>query len=176
MTPIEITITLDLDKWAEGQPYQDYDGEWHSDQPGQLEAWVAHQVAQVIASQLKNEVGNKVLAIVSELATAQAEGLVRKVLSGPIRLTDSYGMPKGEPKTLMELVSEQAGKILSQPRDDRYNYDRKVTLVQQLIRDEVDKAFAGELKPVIDAAKKQAKDAVKNRAAEMLATEMERTR
>ncbi len=172
MDPISITVTLDLDQWARGQGWQDRDGEWHTSDNGPLEGWVASQVAAIIASELKSEISKQVTDHVIQVARARAGESVELVMSGPIELTDNYGNSRNDPKTLHQIIVEEATKILSTPVAQNGNWDRRRPALIELICKEIDKTFRSELAPVIAEAKAAATQAVRDRAAEMLAAEM----
>lgn len=170
MDPIKFEIELDLNDWARGQVVYDYDGEPSVDRAESFERFVTDRVVDTLAREIKREISKQVTEVVVSTAKELAEQQVHAVMAGPIQLTDSYGTKRGEAKTLLELVTEEASKIFSKQVD---SYSRK-TVLQKIIADEVNTVFTREVSAAMNEAKTKAIEAVRAKAADMLAQEMSR--
>lgn len=93
-----------------------------------------------------------------------------KAWSEPFFPTNIYGERVGkEATTIRGLVMDSAVAILDRQVPGGHSLDRKQSVLSKLIADEVGSAFAGEVKGAIDAAKKDAVSAVREKAADVLA-------
>ena len=169
MAPTEITLTLDLDKHLARYVGYDADGE-AVQEPTTIEDVViqmaARQFVESLDRDVKSEVSRRVKEIRDEVIREQVRPLVVEAIERSVQATDAYGNPKGEPKTMAEVIVQTATDSLR--KTDRYTNGGR-TLVEEFIRTEVGAAFAKELKQAADAAKAEVLAAVKERGGEVLA-------
>lgn len=169
--PIVVNLTLDLDKHLARYAGYDADGE-PVQEPTTIEDVVLHmatrEFVQSLDRDVKSEVGRRVREIRDEEIRRQVAPLIEEAIAKSVQETDSYGNPKGEPRTMAEIIVAEAKTALSKPKDP---YARnKGTLVEEFVRAEVAAAFTKELKQAADAAKAEVLAAVKERGAEVLAS------
>lgn len=108
---------------------------------------------------LARRIERKVESAVREEAQAAAPGIVQRILADRVIQTNEYGYPHGEGKPVAAVIADQVKKELAHS-----NGRRGPTVLDKLIRDEVDRALAGELKDTLDQAKRIVTDAVSERA------------
>lgn len=111
-------------------------------------------------------VENQVADILKDLVGEKVEELFRS--ERMFTPTSRYGEPKGEPQTLMEVVTEAAKSWPTASKDDGWGGRKKPNL-QGLMEEALQNGFERELKPIIDQAKAQVKAAVQQQASQVLA-------
>jgi len=90
---------------------------------------------------------------------------IEAALSKPLRKTNQYGEATGADTTLREMIGEEVRKQLAAPAD---RYDRKETVLQRVIKEEVDRALTDELKTALAAGKSEVLAAVRKRGTEVI--------
>lgn len=143
----------------------------HEEPPAYEPITIGNQVIDALTNRLLEEVRREVKASIREfLADAirdQVSGIVTETLTGPIRKTNHWGEPVGEPTTLRQMISEQATEFLSaKGTEDRYG--NKVPGFGSLLKTEVTDAMTKELKAAIVEARQKVAEAVRERAGELL--------
>lgn len=107
--------------------------------------------------------------IAAERATQvqeQVKAVVAAAIVAEVQPTNGYGQPTGTPTSLTDLIMEAVGKALHK----RTDYDRRPTLLQKVIAEEVEKALKKELTDAIADEKAKVVAAVRAKAAELIAT------
>jgi predicted RNA binding protein with dsRBD fold (UPF0201 family) len=120
----------------------------------------------------KSAFRQRVSAITDEEIRDAIRPAIVEALTGAVQKTDAWGEPKGEPKTLREQIVEGATAALNVKREHAYN--RRETLVEYIVREEIERAIRKELSAEMDKAKKQVTDAIKEQGAEVLAEAVKR--
>lgn len=95
----------------------------------------------------------------------KVEPIIADALTGPIRLTNTFGEPTGPETTLNALIVAEAKKVVGGNRSD---HGRGSTLAQRLVADAVGAAFTAELRAVLDTEKAKVVAAVRAKAAELI--------
>lgn len=171
-SPTEVTIVLDLDRYLARHVGIDRDGE-EMTEPQTIEDVVVEMAARQFVSgldrEIKSEFTRRVREIRDDEIRSQIAPLVAEAVTRSVQETDLYGNPKGEPKTLTEVIVAQSATAL-QKKGDAYSRNSGRNLVEQFIHDEVTTAFTKELKAAVDQAKAEVLVAVKERGAEVLAS------
>jgi hypothetical protein len=128
------------------------------------------------------EVPTKLAASVREDMSRAVRAEVEKVI-GPavaaaleegVQLTDTYGSPRGPRMTLREVIIAEAKKVLERKIEVRDNYGRSETVVQQIIRDEVQRALADDLKDAVREERDRVQAAVREHAANIITESVQR--
>lgn len=133
---------------------------------------IGQAVAKQVFADLKRDthygaLQREVLSLRTEEIRAQLEPIVRAAIDQPMRKTNTYGEPTGEPTTLRALIVAEVEALLKRPADQ---YSReKGTWLQALIREQVDKALRAELAEVLKEEKEKVVAAVRGKAAELIA-------
>lgn len=120
-------------------------------------------------SQLQNRIQDEIMAVIREEARAAAPGIAEKILAGEVPLSDRYGYTSGRSKSIAEIVAEEAK---SQLRHETGQSGKSV--LDRLIREEVQKQLRTELKDVLDAAKREVAEALGKEAREALTGAVQR--
>jgi hypothetical protein len=114
-----------------------------------------------------NSLRERVQAIRDEEIRAAVKPAIEEALLKSVQPTDTYGMPKGEPMTLHEVIVKRATDWLTTPTGDRFDRKR-VSPVQKVIQEEVERAFKFDLSKAMDEAKAQVREAVKQEGAALI--------
>lgn len=104
---------------------------------------------------------------IEALIKDEVRDLVGALVAGPIQKRDRYdGKPLGEPTSVKEMTMEAVEKFLTAPstRKDPYSSRTPVGNLGELIEAQVTLALKEELKPTIDAAKKELRETIIQRA------------
>lgn len=102
--------------------------------------------ARVAATEEFRELRKRVTVIRDEMIREKLEPVLAEVMDAPIRKTNGFGEPTGEPVTMRELVVESARELLSQR--DRRNYNQApwiTNFVHEQVRDLFEKDLKAEL-------------------------------
>jgi hypothetical protein len=119
------------------------------------------------------ELRRRVREITEDEIRAAVKPTIAAALDLAVQQTDGFGAPKGSPTTLRELVLETARKELGEPKDRGYGKS-KTTIVEQFVRDEVEKALKAEMQEAVREAKGQVMVAVREQAAAVIQETVER--
>jgi hypothetical protein len=114
-----------------------------------------------------NGIRNRVEQIKTEEIRRYVGDLITETVSADVRRTNTFGEPLGEPKTLREVIVEEAKRLINEPAD-RYNPDRG-TVLGKLVRDEVSRAIRVELAEALAAEKAKVVAAIRAQAADLIA-------
>lgn len=117
---------------------------------------------------LRDDVVREVKAEVQK-AVAPA---VEAALAEGVQLTDQYGSPKGEKVPLRNLIVEEATKALKGAVE--YRDRRRESVVEQVVRAEVDKALSEELRSVVREEREKVVEVVRGKAAQIVTEAVER--
>jgi hypothetical protein len=156
---VNVTLELDLDTIV-------------GDEGGTLLGLIVNATAARLVSDLKREpaypsLKDRVSAIRDEEIRMQLAPVVEESVTASVQPTDSFGAPKGEARTLREIILDAAKKELTAPRERDYGRGRE-TLVQYVIRTEVDRHITNELQAAIKEAKAEVVKAVREKGSEVL--------
>jgi len=151
-----------------GTHYTQTDEDTYRDEPETLADAVAAQIA--LALQADDEFKTlraRVLDLRNEEIREQVKPIVAAAIAAPVQRTNSYGNPVGEPVPMTELIVKEVHDYLG--KRDSYARDSQ-TVVQKLIREQVDLALKNELKDAIADEKAKVVAAVRAKAADLIAT------
>lgn len=124
------------------------------------ERTVAHLVAEMIVDRLAQdhdrwyELRKTVTDVKREVIREAVLPMVEQAISEPIQKTSAYGDPLGAPVTLREVIVDEARKLLDK-RADTYGSQ---TVLQKIVAEEVQKAFAAEIKDAVAKARASVAD------------------
>jgi hypothetical protein len=121
-------------------------------------------------NELARRLEGRVNEVIKDFAKEAAEPILRDVLSRPLPQTDRYGditNDKGG-KTVAEAIGDEVRKQITEVHG---NYDRRSSILSDLIKKEVDTAVRGALQDEINAARAAIKARMTQKAAELIASE-----
>jgi len=116
------------------------------------------------ARSLRDDIQRAIRERVQEVVAPAVEA----ALVEGVQRTDNYGSPVGPKVSLREVIVDEATKALNKKIEVRDNYGRSESVVQQVIRSEVQDALAKELKAEVKAEGERVKAAVRDKAAEIV--------
>ena len=103
---------------------------------------IINSAAEKLIKSKDRNLHEEVMALVTENIRGTVNDAVKKILQDPVQLTDCYGSPKGEPKTIREMIMERADNWLRDKVDDygRRSHDRDTVprinqMIDKLIKD-----------------------------------------
>lgn len=126
--------------------------------------------ATELAKALRGDISKAIKAEVEKVIAPA----VRVALESGVQPTDQYGEPRGEKTSLRSVIITEAARALHKKVEIRDNYGRSESVVQQVIRDEVQKAVASDLKEVIAEERRKVQVAVRTEAASILTEAVKR--
>lgn len=169
--PVSLTITLDLDQYL--ARFHGYD---HEGEPREGPTTLADVVIELAARQLVERSGRDAASMASdEMRAAIRERLgpiVDAALAAPLQRTNEYGAPRGEPTTIHEEVVRLTHEHLT--KHSRSYGRESLTVVQDFIRTEVEKAIKADLAETMTKARNEVMAAVRGNAAKLIAESVER--
>lgn len=140
---------------------------------GNAASLILNLAAAKLLASLQQDVRSDLRGRAKELADAELRVLLRDPIKQAIgqafQPTDAFGEPKGEPKTLREVIVEEATKQLRKPDRDSYSNRRGETLVQVIVREEVQRALRAELQEAMKQARAEVMAAVREQGSEVIA-------
>ena len=162
---------------APGVPHVNIGAELHLNMPElDLDAPVGGQkLADVICREALRKLAkgpewdslkDRVRAITDEEIRNHVTDAIRDALNGEIRRTNMYGEPQGEPTTLRALIGQEATKALGK---DSGGYPHRETVLQKLIREQVEAALKAELAEAIKEERAKVVAAVREQAGQLIA-------
>lgn len=101
-----------------------------------------------------------------QLIVEKVKPIIEKALTGPIRLTNTFGEPVGKETTLNELIMDEVKKLTLGNRAD---HGRGDSPLQRLVKEQVGLAFSKEMAEIIAVEKKKAVDAIRAKASSIIA-------
>jgi len=160
--PVDLTTVI-----GEHRIYNGDDDEYQAE-PMTLGDAIARQIFDDLRRESHyGELKRTVTTLRADVIKEQIAPVVAKALAEPIQKTNQYGEATGKPTTLRELIVDEVQRLLKQPADQ---YSReKGTWIQALVRTEVEAALRKELGGVIADEKAKVVDAVRGKAAELIA-------
>lgn len=172
-TILDVKVQL-ADYWNH---YMDQEGEWHpeGERVDPIFAAVVHQLVDRLVKDrdIYSPLSSTVRNIREELIRQKLEPVIQEALEASIQRTNTYGEACGKTVTLREHIVEESRKILKEVRGDSYDRNRG-TLLQRILREQVDSVFKKELLEEINAAKASTRAAVRNEAATVIAETVQR--
>ena len=183
MEPIQVEVTLDLDKHIHAT-YRQVSEDDYEPVPATLESLVLDEAARQLLRQLtagerwndettaKNELRGRVREITDGEIRARIVPLIDEALAASIRQTNTFGEPTGPATTLRDLILEEvkaAVKEITAPAGRDGYGSRKPSVLADLVAQEVGAAFTKEVKAELDKAKAEVLEAVRAKGAEVLA-------
>lgn len=149
----------------------DPDGDWSYVETDQT---LADLVAERLVDKLMAdstaayEMRRKVAELRDQMIAERLSAVIDATFDQILTLTDGYGRQKGEPVSFTDQVLKEAAAYFNKPAE-RYS---QTTRAQELVRDVVRREMEKELRAVVAAAKAQAVEAVKAKAAEFIAQQI----
>jgi len=173
--PIEVTLSLDLDKHLASLKGYDSEGD-PIEAPTTVEAVVLGMAADRLIEQMarsgydwRSDLARRVASVRDDMIAAALRPDVEAALLAPVQKTSNYGDPLGAPTTVRDLIVAKVEEWLTSANRDSYKNPRGLTKPQEIIAGEVDRAMGKEMKDAIDAAKAEVVAAVQAKGAEIMA-------
>lgn len=178
--PTEVTfqVTIDLNQALRSRYALNYEGEPYEAAPPSLEAAIFEAVVQAIADRVIADAPKDFYPNMRSEAKKhldrklgeQAAEMTQAALAEVVTETDSFGQPKGQPRTFREYLTERIEGWLSSPATgDRASYGKRQTNAEAVIASALDHAFTRELKAAVEKGKQQSLAVVQARSAELMA-------
>lgn len=128
------------------------------------------EYAKTLASRIRERLNR----IQDEEIRAQVRPLIVEALQQPLRKTNEFGDAIGPETTLRDLVVAEARTLWQKTEQSSHARSRE-TVLQKAVREEVENAFAKELRETIAAAKSEVLEAVRAQASQVLTETIERS-
>lgn len=168
VSPERLTIDVDLSGLLNGMPRETTFAEFVADV-----AVTRLLEASGDGGEARREFRLRVEAITDEEIRKELKPLLAEGLTAAAQKTDPWGAPKGEPKTLREIIIATATAELTKGRERDYGRGQE-TIVQHLIRTEVERVVRADLQTAIHEAKEQVRTAVREEGARIITETIER--
>lgn len=120
---------------------------------------------------LNTKVQARALAMVEEGMREKVDALIEETLTNPVRKTNDWGEPTGEPTTLRAIIIKEAQGWLTRsiPRDNpRRGQDGRYQCAAELVSETVEKVMSRELADQVKAAKEMVKERVQTTSAAVI--------
>lgn len=160
-TPDKIAVEIDLASlWVDHEDGMTF------------QAFVADMAAERLLRDRSSieEFRRRVVSIGDEEIREALKPIVAQALDETIQQTDAFGTPRGQKQSLREIIVRKAVEELQKPRERQGGrYGQMETLIQQLIRTEVETALANDLRAEIHGAREKVLAAVAEQAGEIIA-------
>lgn len=127
-----------------------------------------------IPTQISRELRDVMAKAVRDEAEKAVGPAVQAALAEGVQLTNQYGEARGDKVPLREVIVDEAKKALGKKIEIRDNYGRSESMIQQIVRDEVQRAMADDLKEVIKAEREKVQLAVREQAAAIITESVRR--
>jgi len=158
MNENEITLTIDLTPFLTGDD---------DSIAGLLIREAGRQLAQQVTYERAPEVREQAAALIEDMLRDRLAPQVEKVLEAGIRKS-AYGEPVPLPEFIADTVTAQL-KI-----NEHARFDSERTLLDRLIRKEIQRTVAHDLRETMAAAKRQVQEAVEAEGAKLIRETIER--
>jgi len=146
----EVTLATVVDEVA---GFND-DGDYVRHQPQTVADLVAARIVErLVKDDQYPHLRDQVIQVREELIRAALAPVIEEALTVPFRKTSTYGEPAGEPVTLRTVIAAEAQRMLTHYESD-YG-QRKLTVMQALVRKEVEAALAKEIRDAVAQAREQ---------------------
>lgn len=167
----DITLETIIEQAVTG--WDSDDEEYERKRPVTIASLVAAEIVDRLAADQDRwgSLKEKVAKVRAEAIREKVLPAIEEAIHGPVRKTNSYGEPVGtETTTLRELIAAEARKALTAPVDQ---YSRSgQTVVGKVVAEEVQKAFAAEVKSAVQQARQQVADEIGSQVATAVASAM----
>jgi hypothetical protein len=131
-------------------------------------------MARTLMSDMRNEAMADVRAAVHEQVRDEVKKVVQEAMAKPIQQTTTWGEPKGEPTTVLELIRLQIEAFLSNSGRGRDSYNREPGNLKDLIADATNAVLSKELRSEIDVVKRQINTQIQEHALKAAAESLTR--
>jgi hypothetical protein len=141
------------------------------------ERTVAHLVADMIVDRLAQdrdrwyELSRTVTEIKRDVIREAVLPMVEQAIAEPLTKTSAYGDPIGGTTTLREVIVDEARKLLDRRAND-YPSNNTQTVLQKIVAEEVQRAFAAEIKDAVARARASVADEIGKQVAGAVAAAM----
>lgn len=170
-------VTIGLDTPVEDIRRWSGDPEDPEPEPAQtIRDVIVERAASMLAHSsrdLNRKVQERAMQMVEEGMRARVDALIEETLTNPVRKTNDWGEPVGEPTTLRAMVLKEAqGWLTRQPSRDGSRYrsdDATKASAAELVQKTVDEVMSRELAEQVKAAKAEVQKRVQTTAAGVIA-------
>jgi hypothetical protein len=136
---------------------------------------LADLVAEQVTARLVNagdwyEKTRVVAEVRREVIAEAVRPQVEEAIAAPLQKTNGYGEPVGEPVTLRTVIIDEVRKMLAKPADSYAS--GKGTVLQAMVRKEVEAAFANEVRDAVKQAREQVSEEIGQMVASAVAAGM----
>lgn len=170
-----LKIELDLTAMLNAiDPHGSWEQDWDGDYvpaPTSFRRQIIEETAILLRDAMADHVRKVVTDSVREAIDAKVIEIVSEKLEEGIQRTNDYGSPVGEPQPLRDIIIAQANAALAK---NVGGYGKSQTLVSKLVEDHVTTAFKNELHKQVKEVHALTTKAVKDAAAEVISSTIER--
>ncbi|MFJ2619721.1 hypothetical protein [Glutamicibacter sp. NPDC087344] len=154
---LEVSFNISLDTVIGTQVEYDEDG----DRCGSSDITIAHRVAEIVGqrvaakidSELRSTWNFNAVEIAEKALDERVTKLLDEALDKIVTPTDQFGTPKGEPRSIAQLMHDRITAWFNSPADKRDSYNRKTNL-QAYMDSAVDHRMKSEMDKAVNEAKK----------------------
>lgn len=116
-----------------------------------------------------SDLRKRIRSITDDAIRIHVEPMIAQALVSSIQPTDAFGTPKGDPKTLPEIIVDRAIEYLREKvSEGGSSYSKTVTRVELFIRKEIGRQVEKDLKDALEEGRKEVRVALKMKGAEIL--------
>lgn len=174
LEPMTIEVQIDIDKHLMGDPIYDEYGEIVDSGQTTLEDIVLDQVVyKLVSNAINNKYEERLAQRVKDIRDETIRDIIAPIIEATINKslqpTDNYGNPKGDPVTLAGLIEQRAKEYLVEKEPVPYHSNKKPqTKIELFIESAVNNEIKKELHQALEDGKKEVKEAVQQKGAEVI--------
>lgn len=147
-------------------------GKLWAGEDGSVSEYIAGVAAKMLLKsegEVRDAFRRRVRALTDDEISRQVEPFVREALALAVQKTDTFGTPIGQPRPVHAYVVETVREELKLRDGRRSGSGSQDPVLQRIIHEEVDRTLAAELRETVKEAKGEVLEAVRTKAAEILA-------
>jgi len=133
--------------------YDSEDGEYRDGERTVADIVAEQITALLVKDDRWNSLRDRVLQIRKEVIREALLPVIEQAMGGAFQKTNTFGEPVGPEITMRQVIADEAKKMMTQPADS-YNRD-KGTVLQQMVRKEVEAALGAEIRDAVKQAREQ---------------------
>lgn len=161
--PFQIVLTLDTPVGY------DYD-----DGPISLGDKVIERLVRTLTDKFEAQAQKQLHEALKSSIETKATELVEAAVNAPIRKTNTWGEPVGEPTSLRDMIDQKVKEFLGSRIDSGYTGSHPRTFIQNMVGKQVEASMQKEFAAAIQQGKEELLKAVKGHAAEVISESLRR--
>lgn len=167
----DVTLGTVIDEAVTG--WDGEDAPYEKRAPVTIASLVAAQIVDRLAQDRERwyELSRTVTDIKREVIREAVLPMVEQAIAEPLQKTSAYGDVIGGTTTLREVIVDEARKLLNKRADD-YPSNSGKTILQKIVAEQVQAAFAGEIKDAVKQARASVADEIGKQVASAVTAAM----